>query len=186
MIMEKITYLLLVVLLISGCATPYQKRGTFGGYRDIKLQEDAFKITFEGNGFIGTERAKDYTLLRCAEVALENNYKYFIIVDGNVSLLSESFTTPVVATTQTNSFGNVGVSGQSRVVGNTAYGSYSGLYSGSSSATTTVSGGQEVAWTEPTVVHTIRCFNEKPENVPVIVYDAELVRASVKKQYRIK
>jgi hypothetical protein len=50
--------------------------------REISCGAAFPSLTFKGNGYTSRERATDFNLLRCAEVCLENGYKYFVIVDG--------------------------------------------------------------------------------------------------------
>jgi len=165
--MKKLIYLLVMVILISGCATGYQREGLTGGYADMKIQDDIFKVGFRGNGYCGSERAANFALLRCAEVALENGYNYFVIIDEKSLSQTSSYTTPVTAQT----YGNANVYGNS----NYAHGSYSG--------TTYYSGGQTYFFDKPSTVNTIKCFKEKPENIPTIVYDAKQIRDNLKKYY---
>lgn len=76
--MKKLICLLILVMLVSGCATGYGGQGFKGGYTDVKIQDDIFKISFKGNAFLDSSRCQDYTMLRAAEVALENGYKYLL------------------------------------------------------------------------------------------------------------
>jgi len=158
-----------MVMLVSGCATGYQREGFTGGYTDMKLQDDIFKVGFRGNGYCGSERAENFALLRCAEVALENGYNYFIIVDEKSLNQTSSYTTPVTAQT----YGTANVYGGQGY----AHGSYSG--------TTYYSGGQTYFFNKPSAVNTIKCFKEKPENMPTIVYDAKQIKGNIRKQYRL-
>ena len=164
---------LIVLLLcfgICGCATPYQKIGFTGGYTDTKIQDDVFKVTFKGNAKLERDRAEDYGLLRCAEVTLENNYNYFVVVDAKSDSKRGAFTTPQ----SSYSSGSVNV----HSYGNYASGSYSG--------NTQYYGGQTFMYDKPRVTFTIKCYKEKPELENVFVYDAEQVKTNVKKAYNIK
>ena len=160
--MRKIIALLVVTVLISGCATGYHKMGYTGGYSEIKIQDDIYKVRFYGNPKCEIGRAEDFALLRSAEVAVENGYKYFVIVDNKSETQSGAYTTPATAQT----YGTV----------------YGGTYQG----TTTVSGGQTFIFHKPRVEKTIKCFKEKPENIPTIVYDAEQIKTNIKTQYKLK
>ncbi len=78
---------------LSGCAghpmsTPYQPdKGSFrGGYKDIQLSENMYKVSFKGNAYLSQSTTKDYTLLRSAEVCLENGFDYFSVVGSNSSV----------------------------------------------------------------------------------------------------
>ena len=68
--------------LITACSTPYQNSGFLGGYDEIQLADNIFQVTFKGNGYTSAQRAIDFTLLRSAEIAMENGYKYFVINDA--------------------------------------------------------------------------------------------------------
>jgi len=53
---------LLVTVLLSGCATPYQRQGFFiAGYSETQLAENVFQVSFQGNQNTGRERASDFT-----------------------------------------------------------------------------------------------------------------------------
>ena len=82
----KIIVSFIILTLLGGCvSTPYQSSGFRGGYDDIQLSENKFKVSFSGNNFAGRAKVVDYSLLRSAELCLENNFKYFIIEDRDVS-----------------------------------------------------------------------------------------------------
>ena len=69
--------------LLCACATPYKKASSIKGkgYFTTKLQDKVYDITFNGNDETNLKNAKDYTLLRAAEVCLENEYQTFQIID---------------------------------------------------------------------------------------------------------
>jgi len=83
-----IVVLCLSVLLVS-CSTGYRPLNDSGGYWDEKIESTSnrFKIGYDGNKWHSDpanrkERVIDLALLRSAEVALENGFKYFIISDS--------------------------------------------------------------------------------------------------------
>ena len=78
----------LSILLVS-CSTGYRPINDSGGYWDERIESTSnrFKIGYDGNKwhsdpFNRKERVIDLALLRSAEVALENGFKYFIISDS--------------------------------------------------------------------------------------------------------
>ena len=71
------------ILSILSCATTYQSQGFSGGFKETQLDVDVYSVVFNGNGFTSLEKTKDFTLLRSAELTLENGYKYFVIVDSD-------------------------------------------------------------------------------------------------------
>jgi len=78
----------LSVLLVS-CTTGYRPLGDSGGYWDEQIEPttNRFTIGYDGNKWHSNpvnrkERVMDLALLRSAEVALENGFKYFVISDS--------------------------------------------------------------------------------------------------------
>ena len=72
---------LVMALSVIGCVTPYQPSARRGGYSDLQLAEDVFRVSFNGNGFTHEERVRDLVLLRAAELALERGAASFAVLD---------------------------------------------------------------------------------------------------------
>ena len=72
---------ILFIGLLSAC-TPYQQNSFLGGYDELMLDENVYRVTFRGNKYTSMERATDFTLLRCAELTLENGMNYFVLLDS--------------------------------------------------------------------------------------------------------
>lgn len=82
---NKIVTISLILLFIStlfGCATPYQKLGKRGGYTDKKINDHVYLVTFQGNDRTSDEVVYKYFLRRCAEIALEHHFSYFIVIES--------------------------------------------------------------------------------------------------------
>lgn len=162
--MKDLLVIAIVAFLVQGCATGYHSSGFSGGYSETQLDENVFKISFRGNGYTGRERVADFTLLRSAELALENGYKYFVIIDANSYTSNSTYTTPTTSHT----------TGSAHTYGNHTYGS----------ATTTTTGGQTYNISKPSSSNTIVCFKEKPEEG--FSYNAEFIYKSITQKYGIK
>jgi hypothetical protein len=155
-IMKNVISALLLVLI--GCATPYQSTGLAGGYDEIQLSENMFKVSFRGNGYTGRARAEDFALLRSAEVAQNNGFTYFIIIEDKNYVDQSSYTTP------TTTYGKATVSG------NTVSGK------------TTTYGGDTYIISKPSSSNTILCFKEKPDGIS---YNVNFIIPSIKNKYGI-
>jgi hypothetical protein len=88
--MIKQSILLILALVLNGCATPtpYQpdNQGVWatpplGGYTDEKIDDRLYWVEFLPNGFTSKEATEDYTLLRAAELTLEKGCDRFEILE---------------------------------------------------------------------------------------------------------
>ena len=81
--MKNFLLIITISALLCACATPYKKASKVSGkgYFTTKLQDKVYDITFNGNDETDLKKARDYALLRAAEVCLENNYQTFNIID---------------------------------------------------------------------------------------------------------
>jgi len=152
---------LLVCVLLTACATTYQPYSYFGGggYKDLQLSENSFKVTFEGNGYTSKTEATDKALWRAADLALEKGFKYFVLVSQTDDSSSMGYTTPSTSYVNTSSLGSTG------------YGTIQSY------------GGQHFNIVLPAPSLTILCFREKPD-VTGHVYDADMVEKAMKRQYQ--
>ena len=87
---KAIVVICLPIFLVS-CATGYQPLNDSSGYWDERIEPSSNKFTigYDGNKWHSNpvnrkERVIDLALLRSAEVALENGFKYFIVSDSKV------------------------------------------------------------------------------------------------------
>lgn len=153
----------LLCLFIASCATQYQPYSYFGGggYREVKLAENVFKVTVEANGYTSSSKATDLALLRSADLAIEHGFKYFVIGATSDDSYSSSYTTPTTANVNFTSYGNT-VNGTAQTYG-----------------------GQTYNFHFPTPSITITCFKEKP-TFQTTIYDAETVSKSLRARLGVK
>lgn len=153
-----------LVLLISGCATPYQPTGLTGGFTESQLDTNVFRVTVNGNGSTTPERAEEMALLRSAELTLQHGFTHFAIADGRSRSEVITIDTPAqAATTGTIS----------------TYGNMSFL-----NAKSRITGGDSFSVVKPSTSNTIVCFKGKPQ-ISALVYDARLIMNSIGPKYGI-
>jgi hypothetical protein len=153
----------LTLTLLTGCSTPYQQTGFSGGFTETRLQENAFSVSFRGNGYTSRERSTDFALLRCAELTMEHGFRFFVIADSTQDTKTAYYNTGESSQT----YGTV------HTVGNTSYGSFN----------TSSSGSMTVPIRKPRSAYTVFCFKEKPEGA--MAYDAEYLANSIRQKYGI-
>jgi hypothetical protein len=161
--------LILMSLLVSACVTPYAPKGLLGGFSDMALAPDIYKVTFNGNGYTSQDTVQSYTLRRCAEIAVNHGFNYFILLAGNSSVERGYISSPT--TIQSNSYGSF--QGSGNIYGNPYYNNYS--YTGSSynHTFTTVNPGfvDEINKHSTTVIIKLLKSNK---NVPM-AFDAKVI-----------
>lgn len=73
------------MLFLSGCATSYGPKGWSGGYSDMSLGNDIYKVSFQGNESTDSETVYNFFLRRCADLSFEKGFDYFTFVDQSTS-----------------------------------------------------------------------------------------------------
>jgi len=192
--MRKIVLLSFVIISMFGCAAApqavkpnkpaskitnanYKLFGSdgYGGYEDRRLYElgdNAFAVSFYGNSTTIAFHVADFVLLRSAEVAKENGYEYFYIVE------SKQYTTEQqISNTKANT--NAYTSGRASNYGMAdTYISVGGSASGES---VTVSG--KINYHN--IENVIYCFADPPETEK-FVYKSSVIIQDISKKYQIK
>ncbi len=69
---------LLAVLALTGCASPYRPEGARGGYGETQLERNVFRVTYRGNLASTQAETDELALLRAADVAAQHGYRYFV------------------------------------------------------------------------------------------------------------
>jgi hypothetical protein len=78
------TAAVIALLTLGACATPtpYQPQGApgamvSGGYREVRIEPDRWRVTFSGNSLTSRERVETYLLYRSAELTVQTGYDWF-------------------------------------------------------------------------------------------------------------
>lgn len=89
--LSKLAGAMALSLFATGCvatSTPYQPISSAnrveGGYSQVQLASNIFRVTFAGNSFTSRERVEASLLYRAAELTLQHRYDWFIIEDREV------------------------------------------------------------------------------------------------------
>jgi len=70
-----------IALFLTGCATSYAPAdfSVSGGFSEIRLAPETYRVLVEGNGFTMRTEVEQYLLRRCAELTLEQGKRYFVL-----------------------------------------------------------------------------------------------------------
>jgi len=78
--------MLFVVLILSGCATGYQKYGWTGGYKEKPLGENKYELTYQGNGTTSYATVSEYWHRRAKELCNDGEYSHeFTNTESNIA-----------------------------------------------------------------------------------------------------
>ena len=79
----KVFYPVLLLLLLNACAKPLQPDNYGDLISSTQVDQDTFQVSSPGSADSEDERSIDLSLLRSAEIALENGFNYFVIVKSD-------------------------------------------------------------------------------------------------------
>jgi hypothetical protein len=76
-------------------ATPYQplnpERRSSGGYSDLRVEANRYRVTFAGNTMTGRETVETYLLYRAAQLTTQQGYDWFVMADRDTEKKSRTF-----------------------------------------------------------------------------------------------
>ena len=79
-------------------ATPYQPLragdASAGGYSEVRLEQDRWRITFQGNSLTSRETVESYLLYRAAELTSAQGFDWFETVERRTDKHTEAFADP--------------------------------------------------------------------------------------------
>lgn len=70
-------FLLMLALVLTGCASGYGKSNIFGGYWSKDGPGELIEVGFNGNGYTDIRKVEIYVLFRSAEIAKQRGKPYF-------------------------------------------------------------------------------------------------------------
>ena len=87
---------------VSACmtATPYQAyepeltAGVHGGFSEQRIAPDRYRVRFHGNELTSRDRVEGYMLYRAAELAVQNGYDWFTIIDRHAEHDVQTYAMP--------------------------------------------------------------------------------------------
>lgn len=159
--MKNLLLALPVVLSLTACSTAYSPANFDGGYSSTMLAKDTYIVNFRGNEATSPEKTRDLALLRAAEIALENGYPYFVVLDGGTK--EKTYTGQIAP-------GNI----QTNVYGGYGYGM----------ANTTYSNPVMMDFSQFKTEFSIKAFSK--ETAPSNALESAFIFNEMKKKYKIK
>lgn len=72
-------FFIAMLLTIQSCATTYQAKGFSGGYSEAQIDENTYRVNFEGNGYSSKDQVENMLLYRSAELTNEKGFDWFVV-----------------------------------------------------------------------------------------------------------
>ena len=167
--------LLFIILFVTACkSTGYQPESSAGGFSEIQLDTNIFKVTYKGNGLTSVEEASDFSLLRSAELSHKHGFKYFVIVEEENYTKDSQYTTSERTVTNFSTLNNGSVQTQGNSI------NYQEALNGT--ATTQKIGGNTYHVSKPRSSNVIMCYHEKPNDFS---YNVDFLIKSIKQKYKM-
>jgi len=88
-----------VFLSACGGGSFYQPLGYSGGYTDTRLDANTLRVTYRGNFTMPQETVQNYLIYRCAQLTVQYDYDYFVIISTSSRPVVSSYTSPSVINT---------------------------------------------------------------------------------------
>jgi len=186
----------LFLLVFVGCGVPYKAVGSSGGHSTVPIGNDQFEVTYLSNRSGGepSNRMRELTLLRAAEVTLKYGFSHFVvekeIEDAQTKWQMKSTSSRIGG--MSPSGGLSGSPGSGISIGSPGGGSTGGITTGGSSGgigssrTGTVTSSAPVLVSIPELTLRIRCHNGVPSTADQgQMYDAARLRDILATQYNI-
>ncbi len=93
-------FTLAICISFSNCVINHGHKSGSSAYSETNLGDGSFSVRFQGKKNTSADKASDFCMLRCAQLARENNYDYFKLVqspgDSMVNAASRSQSTKTV------------------------------------------------------------------------------------------
>lgn len=158
---------ILAGLLLCACATPYRpiKKGT--GYASSQVASNQFSVSFQGNADTHLQKAYDFALLRSAEITLQNQFRFFSVLDATNTSSAKRYTRVYRTYAPTP------------IIGGQDFGRYDYVRN-----LQAVQVQQSEIFYQPGTVLLIKCFDSRPEKG--FAYDATELEQSLKRKYKIR
>lgn len=97
--MKGFLFVSILALAVGGCASPYQSSGFGGGFSEMQMAQDTYRIQFRGNAFTGSDATSEMAILRAAELTLQSGYTNFVILGAGDSTDRSYYAQPGVTNT---------------------------------------------------------------------------------------
>ncbi len=170
-------------VLLAGCATPYGPHQLAGGYSDVRIQNDVFRIVFDGNGFIHKSAVDYYALVRAAELTVQNGRGYFRVLGGDADVRTINVFIPGQTFASSNTYGTGYGRATVYPMGRNVYASSYGAYNANTFTTVSSTPSYSTAIQRPIIILDIQTL---PRRIDPCLDARQVLQGAIEKKLKLE
>ena len=174
---------LFAVVILAGCATPYGPHQIAGGYSDVRIQNDVFRIVFDGNGFIHKSAVDYYALVRAAEITVQNGRDYFRVLGGDADVRTINVLIPGQTFATSNTYGAGYGRATAYPIGRNVYASAYGAYNANTFTTVSSTPSYSTAIQKPIITLDIQTL---PRRIDPCLDARQVLQGAIEKKLKLQ
>jgi hypothetical protein len=175
--------LTLLALAICGCATPYGRHQLAGGYSEVRIQNDIYRIVFDGNGFIHKSAVDYYALVRAAELTVQQGRNYFRILGADTDVKTTNVFIPGQTFATSNTYGTGYGHATAYPVGRNVYANAYGVYNAHTFTTVSSTPSYSTAIQKPIVTTDIQTL---PRRIDPCLDARQVLQGALEKKLKLE
>jgi hypothetical protein len=149
----------------------------------VRIQNDVFRIVFDGNGFIHKSAVEYYALVRAAELTVQNGRDYFRVLGGDADVRTINALIPGQTYATSNTYGTGYSRATAYPIGRTVYASAYGAYNANTFTTVSSTPSYSTAIQKPVVTLDIQ---KLPRRVDPCLGARQVLRGAVEKKLKVQ
>jgi hypothetical protein len=174
---------LLTLMLFASCATPYAPHQLVGGYSHVRIQNDVFRIVFDGNAYIHKSAVDYYALVRAAELTVQNGRDYFRVLSADTDVKTINVHIPGQTFASSNTYGTAYGHATAYPIGRNVYASGYGRYNASTFTTVSSTPSYSTALQKPVVTLDIQTL---PRRIDPCLNARQVLQGAMEKKLKLE
>jgi hypothetical protein len=149
----------------------------------VRIQNDVFRIVFDGNGFIHKSAVDYYALVRAAELTVQKGRDYFRVLGGDVDVRTINVFIPGQTFTTSNTYGTGYGRAIAYPIGRNVYASAYGAYNTNTFTTVSSTPSYSTAIQKPIVTLDIQAL---PRRVDPCLDARQVLQGAIEKKLKLE
>jgi hypothetical protein len=175
--------MLFALVMLAGCATPYGPHQLVGGYSHVRIQNDVFRIVFDGNAYIHKSAVDYYALVRAAELTVQNGREYFRVLGADTDVKTINVFIPGQTFATSSTYGTAYSRATAYPIGRSVYASGYGVYNANTFTTVSSTPSYSTALQKPVVTLDIQTL---PRRIDPCLNARQVLQGAIEKKLKLE